>query len=145
MIEIDIPSIDPIQHKPKIFLGMTSRQILCLVPGVALGAALFMLTYKMSLDIAVIAVGVAVIPSVCMGWLTPYNIKFEDYVKLVYFNNFVANQKRIYKSDNEEEMKLLTIKERQELEKKQKVQELERKKKAKSLENKNKNKMKEDL
>ena len=138
MIEIDIPTIDPLQHEPKIFMGMSSRQILCIVPGVSLGIGLFMLTYKWSSDIAIISTGLAVGPAVCLGWLKPYNMKFEQYVKLVYFNTFVANQKRIYKTDNEQELKLVTIKDRQELENKQKEQALEEKKKKK--ENKNKKK-----
>jgi hypothetical protein len=131
MIEIDIPSIDPIQHEPKIFFGMTSRQCLCITPGVIIGVTLFMLVKDLSLDLAVILLGLAVAPAVCMGWLSPYNMKFEKYVQLVWFNTFVANPKRIYKTDNEEEVKQLTIKERQEQEKKQKVQAMEKKKKEK--------------
>lgn len=117
MIEIDIPSIDPIQHKPKVFMGMTSRQILCIVPAVALAGSLFALTCSFSMDIAVILATICVIPAVCLGWISPYNMKFEDYAKLVYFNTFVSNPKRIYKTDSAESHKSLTIKEREELEK----------------------------
>ena len=131
MIEIDIPSIDPIQHEPKIFFGMTSRQCICIVPGVGLGVGLFVLTYGISQDLAVILCGLSVAPSVCLGWLKPYNMKFEQYVKLLWFNTFVSNPKRIYKTDNEKDTKQLTIKERQELEKKQRAQEIENKKNAK--------------
>lgn len=131
MIEIDIPSIDPIQHEPKIFFGMTSRQCICIVPGVALGVGLFMLTYGINQDLAIISCGLAVAPAVCLGWVSPYNMKFEQYLRLLWFNTFVSNPKRIYKTDNEQEVKLLTIKERQELEKKQKAQEIEEKKKSK--------------
>ena len=139
MIEIDIPSIDPIQHEPKIFFGMTTRQCICIVPGVALGALLFALTYEMGTKIAIPLCMLAVLPAVAMGWYTPYNMKFEQYVKLVYFNTFVSNPKRIYKTDNEEEVKRLTIKELQEQEKKEKAAELEAKK-ASSKKNKNKKK-----
>lgn len=131
MIEIDIPSIDPLQHEPKIFLGMSSRQILCLVPGLIVGVALFVATYQKSMDTAVVLTGLSVAPAVCFGWLKPYNMKFEQYIKLWYFNTFVANQKRIYKTDLAQEQKLLTIKEREELEKKQKEKELAEKKKNK--------------
>ena len=117
MIEIDIPSIDPIQHKPMVFMGMTSRQILCIVPGVALAGGLFGLTCSFSMDLAVILAGICVVPAICLGWVTPYNMNFEDYAKLVYFNTFVSNPKRIYKTDSAESHKALTIKEREELEK----------------------------
>jgi hypothetical protein len=131
MIEIDIPSIDPMQHEPKIFFGLTSRQCLCVVPGVGIGAALFFLAYP-NIDLAVIALSAAVIPAVCMGWLKPYNMKFEQYLKLLWFNTFISNPKRIYKTDNEEEVKLMTIKERQELEKKQKTRMMEEKRQKKN-------------
>ena len=129
MIEIDIPSIDPMQHEPKIFFGMTSRQCLCIVPGVIVGAALFMLAYKKNLDIAVISLCAAVVPAALFGWYAPYNMKFEQFIKLWWFNTFVANPKRIYKTDNAEFVKQLTLKERQELEKKQKKSDLANKKK----------------
>jgi hypothetical protein len=131
MIEIDIPSIDPIQHEPKIFLGMTSRQCLCIVPGLGLGVGAFMALYGISSDLAIICLGICVVPAVLMGWYTPYNMKFEQFVKLWWFNNFVANSKRILKTDMEEERKLMTIKERQELEKKQQSKKLADKKKKK--------------
>lgn len=134
MIEIDIPSIDPMQHEPKIFFGMTSRQCLCIVPGVILGAALFMLFYKRSLDVAVVSLCAAVIPAALFGWYAPYNMKFEQFVKLWWFNTFVANPKRIYKTDSAEYVKQLTIKERQELEKKQKKTDLANRKKKKNKE-----------
>lgn len=133
MIEIDIPSIDPIQHKPKVFFGMTTRQIICIIPGVGLGAILFALCYSWSLDIALLLLGISVVPAVCLGWLTPYNMVFEDYVKLVYFNTFVSNPKRIYKTDNEADVKLMTIKERQAKEKAQQAAALAEKKKKKNL------------
>ena len=131
MIEIDIPSIDPIQHEPKIFMGMTSRQCICIVPGLAIGVALFMLTRTINKDLAVILCGLAVGPAVAMGWVSPYNMKFEQYLQLLWFNTFVSEPKRIYKTDNEQDVRLLTIKERQELEKKQQKQEIEEKKNKK--------------
>jgi hypothetical protein len=141
MIEIDIPTIDPMQHEPKIFFGMTSRQCLCIVPGIALGVSLFMLTKTLSMDLAVIMLLLSVAPAVCFGWLSPYNMKFEQYIKLLWFNNFVASPKRIYKTDNEEDGKQMTIKERQALEKKQKDQAIALKKANK----KNTKSKKEDL
>ena len=135
MIEIDIPSIDPMQHEPKIFFGLTSRQCLCIVPGVAIGVGLFLLAYNTSLDLAVILLCVGVVPAVCMGWLTPYNMKFEQYVRLLWFNTFVSNPKRIYKTDGAEDTKQLTLMERQELERKQKAHNLAAKKKAKDKKN----------
>ena len=129
MIEIDIPSIDPIQHEAKIFLGMTSRQSICLVPGLILGGCAFAALFSISVDIAVVGLVICVAPAVCMGWIKPYNMKFEDYVKLLYFNEFKQDKRRIYKTDSAEVVKMMTMEERQFLEKKQKEKELEEKKK----------------
>ncbi len=95
MLEIDIPSIDPIQHEPKIFLGMTSRQCICIVPGVAVGVGLFVLLKGVSSDLAMIGLILGLLPATCLGWVAPYNMKFEDYVKLVWFNTFISSPKRI--------------------------------------------------
>lgn len=111
MIEIDIPAIDPIQHEPKIFVGMSARQCLCIVPGVALGVGAYFLFSKISTDLAFIGAIAFILPAILMGWCKPYNMKFEQYVQLLYFNTFVANPKRIYKTDTEEERKLTTTKE----------------------------------
>lgn len=132
MIEIDIPSIDPIQHEAKIFLGMTSRQSLCLVPGLILGGVAFATLFSVSIDLAVVALVICVAPSVCMGWIKPYNMKFEDYVKLLYFNEFKQDKRRIYKTDNAEVIKMLTMEGRQALEKKQKEKEMEERRKQKN-------------
>ena len=58
-------------------------------------------------------------------------ISTKQYVKLLWFNTFVSNPKRIYKTDTAEEIKRSTIKE---------LQEQEQKKKAKDLADKKKNK-----
>jgi hypothetical protein len=150
MIEIDVPTIDPMQHETKIFFGMTSRQCICIVPGVGLGVTLFMLTKSLSIDVAVILLAIAVLPAVCMGWVSPYNMKFEQYVRLLWFNLFISSPKRIYKTDGEEEVKQLTIKERKELEKKQKAQSnsaklAKKNAKDKNKDNQNKESKKEEL
>ena len=112
MIEIDIPSIDPIQHEPKVFFGMTSRQILCLLPGVAVGGLLFAFTVSTDMSVAIVLLMIGVAPSVAMGWWKPYNMKCEQYLKLLYFNTFVSSPKRIYKTDSEEDPKVASMRER---------------------------------
>ena len=128
MIEIDIPSIDPIQHEPKVFVGLTARQIIFVVPGVTLGAALFAMAFKTSTDLAIVALMITVIPAVCFGWARPYNLKFEQYLQLLYFNMFVSNPKRIYKTDSAEEKKFQTLKELEASAKNQKETALKEKK-----------------
>lgn len=132
MIEIDIPSIDPIQHQPKVFIGMTLRQIICVVPSIAVSAILFGLTYKLSDELAIILVLIVMFPAILIGWYKPYNMNFEDYAKLWFYNEFQSNPKRILKTDSMEEIKMLTIKEREIEEKKQREKELNEKKRKKA-------------
>ena len=132
MIEIDIPSIDPIQHEAKIFLGMTSRQSVCVTIGALLGGSLCALLFSINTDLAILALLICVLPAVCMGWVKPYNMKFEDYVRLWIFNEFQQDKRRIYKTDSAEVTKMLTMEERLALEKKQKEKELEEKRKQKN-------------
>lgn len=127
MIEIDIPAIDPIQHEPKIFVGMSARQCLCIVPGVALGVGAYFLFSAISSDLAFIGAILFILPAILMGWCKPYNMKFEQYVQLVYFNTFVANPKRIYKTDTEDERKLVTTKELEAQSKKKQAEEAKKK------------------
>lgn len=102
MIEIDIPSIDPMQHEPKIFLGMTSRQCLCIAPGLLAGIGLFMVLKDSSMDLAIISLMVTIVPAVCLGWYKPYNMRFEKFIQLWWFNTFIASPKRIPKNEEAE-------------------------------------------
>ena len=133
MIEIDISTVDPLQHEAKIFFGMTSRQCLCIVPSIILGGLAFKLGYKLSLDLGIILCIICVIPGVLFGWYKPYNLKFEDYIKLLYYNTYVSEPKRIYKTDNAEVTN--TIKE-------SRLPEKNNKKKKDKEKNKNKEKKK---
>lgn len=139
MIEIDIPTIDPIQHEPKIFLRMSKRQILCIVPAaiLAIVSVVFLNSLNVSMDILVIVVGIIVLPAACFGWVRLYNMPFEQYLKLL-IDNYTSPQERIYKTDSAVETKMLTIKEREALEKKNKQKEIEAKKAQKLAKSKNK-------
>lgn len=138
MIEIDIPSIDPIQHQPKVFLGMTMRQIICIIPSLAVSVGLFSLTYGISSELSMFLVLMVMIPAALVGWYRPYNMNFEDYAKLWFYNEFQSNRKRILKTDSMEEIKMLTIKEREAEERKKREKELAEKKKQKLKQNSSK-------
>ena len=119
MIEVDIPSVDPIQHEPRLILGLTLRQAVCLIVGGGLGAAAYFLLESFIHNPQVSAMGLVIflLPACCLGWYKPFNMKCEDYVKLIYYNNFVCYPTRILKTDGAEDIKLPTMKERQAMEK----------------------------
>lgn len=140
MIEIDVPTIDPIQHQPKIVLGMNKRQLICVVPGLVIAVILGSWLSSYSIDLMIVGVLIGAAPAVAFGWLRPYNMPFENYLQLL-ITNFMNPQKRIYKTDNADDTKMLTIKEREALEKK-KEQERLAQKKAQSQKKKNNGKEK---
>lgn len=81
-------------------------------------------------DLAVVGFLLFALPAVLMGWYKPYNMKAEEYLKLVYYNNYIAYPTRILKTDDAMDVKLPTMKERQELERKLQLQEQKKKKAA---------------
>lgn len=132
MIEVDIPSIDPIQHEPKLIFGMTVRQTLCAIIGGGLGVGFYFVLNAL-IGVMEVSMGgflICALPAVLMGWYKPYNMKAEDYAQLVYYNNFVAYPTRILKSDGAEDVKMPTLKERQEMERKLQQKDLRDKKAA---------------
>ena len=132
MIEVDIPSIDPIQHEPKLIFGLTFRQACCVIIGgtLAVGAFLALQFIFNVPDLSVLGFLVFALPAVLMGWYKPFNLKAEDYAKLVWYNNFVASPTRILKTDLDEDIPLPTLKQRQEMERKLQQQSIKKKKAA---------------
>lgn len=130
MIEVDIPSIDPIQHEPKLIFGLTMRQALCLIVGGGLGIGAYFLmdTLVGQQDLCIVSALVFLLPAIALGWYKPYNMKCEDYLRLVYFNTFESYPTRILKTDNAQDIKMPTLKERQEMERKLQQKRLQDKK-----------------
>ena len=54
------------------------------------------------MDLAMVSLLVTIVPAVMMGWYKPYNMKCEDFLKLMWFNTFVANPKRIKKNEDDD-------------------------------------------
>ena len=112
MVEVDIATIDPIQHKPKIFLNMTVRQIIFVIPSVLLGVLMGFLAYKLSPDAMFPMILLGVAPGIAFGFFRPQEMELEKYLMLMYENHFKNPQKRIFKTDTEEEVKFLTMEQR---------------------------------
>lgn len=132
MIEVDIPSIDPIQHEPKLIFGMTLRQAICVIVGGGVGVATYCaLQFLLHIpDLAMVGFLLFAMPAVLLGWYKPFNMKAEDYFKLVYYNNFIAYPTRILKTDDAADVKMPTLKERQEMERKLQQAAIQKKKQA---------------
>lgn len=119
MIEVDIPSVDPIQHEPRIIFGLTLRQAICLIVGGGLGVPAYFVVDAaiQNPKVSAMALVIFLLPACLMGWYKPFNMKCEDYLKLIYYNNFICYPTRILKTDGAEDVKLPTMKERKQMEK----------------------------
>lgn len=138
MIEIDIPTIDPIQHRPKVFLGLDSRQIKFVVPGAIVGIGLAVLLYKFSVQLSVLSLLLFCFPAGLFAFYRPFNMNFEQYLLLMYQNEFVNSKYRVFKSDEAQEIKMQTIKERQEEEARNKKKAIDDKKNKSVVKSQNK-------
>ena len=98
MLEINLPTIDPMQAESKVVLGLSIRQILCVVPGLGLGVAGFFALKDISFDLGLVVAVIAIAPAVLMGWARPYQLKFEQYLKIFINNRFLYPPKRLYRT-----------------------------------------------
>lgn len=89
MVEVNIPN-NIHEYKPKFMLGLTGKQMLCIV----LTAGLILLDFKfLKPYIGDLAVAVAAVPAffaACFGWVTPYGMPFEKYLQSVLFQAVLA-------------------------------------------------------
>lgn len=116
MIEINIPR-DIREYDSKLVGPFTTRQTVCLVVG---GIAAFV-TYKLlgntafiGSDVRLFVSGLIALPALLLGWLKPYGMKLEDFLKSVLVSNFFSPKKRLYKTENDcfEKRKPMTEKEK---------------------------------
>lgn len=97
MISVEIPN-DIADYKPKFLLGLTGRQIVC----VLLTAVVIFFDFRFLKPITgdFIALAIAAIPAffaTMFGWgenFTPGRIPFEKYLKSVFFHSLVAPKTR---------------------------------------------------
>lgn len=100
MIEVNIPK--DLDHYEAKFVGpFTLRQSICIVCALPIGIFLFNLTKKsLGVDVAgficLIPAGIAYL----FGWLKPYGMKFEVFVRSVFITTVLAPSKRKYKTEN---------------------------------------------
>ncbi len=97
MISVEIPN-DIVEYKPKFILGLTGRQVVC----VLITAFVIWLDIKFLMPyIGDFAIALAVIPAVIaamFGWGSPYGMTFERYLKSVFVQAFIAPKTRKYKT-----------------------------------------------
>jgi hypothetical protein len=100
MIEIEIPK-DIRKYDAKLIGPFTTRQVLCFIPGCALGACTFLIPTFLPQDIRLILTGIVFLPFLLVGWVKPYGMKFELFAKQIIFSTFLSPQERKYITKNQ--------------------------------------------
>ena len=98
-IEKEIPK-DIRQYEPKLIGPFTTRQVLCLIPALGLGVALFVILKNVfSTDIRLFIITFVAIPFFLLGWYKPYNMPFEKFVRTVFISTILSPLYRKYKTE----------------------------------------------
>lgn len=95
MIQRKIPR-DIGSYEPKTWGPFTTRQAICLVPAAILDIALYSF-FKEIPGYYYILVLVS-LPFLLLGWVKPYGLPFEKFLKVTFINNFLAPKTRKYKT-----------------------------------------------
>lgn len=97
-IEREIPK-DIKKYEPKLLGPFTTRQILCLVPGLGLGVLAYLLLKNfLSSDVCLFITTFIVVPFILLGWFKPYGLPFEKFVKTVFISSVLSPPIRKYKT-----------------------------------------------
>ena len=100
MIEVKIPN-NITEYKPKFMFGMTGRQVVCVV----LTAVCILLDLKFLRpvigDLAFVLAVVPACAAAAIGWITPYGLPFEKYLKSVLFQALLAPKYRRARNAND--------------------------------------------
>ena len=100
MIEIKIPKeLD--NYEAKFFGPFTLRQSVCIVCALPIGVLLFNLANSyVGTNLAGFVCLIPACIAYLFGWLKPYGMKFEVFLKSVFITSFLAPSKRKYKTNN---------------------------------------------
>lgn len=102
MIDVPIPK-DILKYEARVVGPLSLRQTLC--GGIAIVLSLIFYTligkpFNLSNDAMFFGCFIFSIIPLCVGWIKPYGMNFENFAKVAFFTIFVFPKKRIYKTVN---------------------------------------------
>lgn len=99
-IEIEIPK-DITKYEAKLIGPLTTRQTVCVIPGVGLGVLGYNVFQSFATDEASLFVGILfAAPFLLCGWYKPYGIPLEKFIKTVFVSLVRAPKHRKYITHN---------------------------------------------
>ena len=100
MIEIEIPK-DISKYEAKLVSSFTTRQVGCLIAAGALTIPTFLaLKDVLPRDLASLLILIIAVPFILVGWVKPYGMNFEQFVKTAFVSNVLSPKKRKYVTMN---------------------------------------------
>ena len=101
MIEIEM-SKDIRDFEPKIALGMTMRQLVCIGVGVAVAIPIVFKLNKLGIgfDISGMIAAMLAMPIIAAGWINAYGMKAEQMALTILYSLILAPTKRKYVTVN---------------------------------------------
>ena len=112
-IEKVIPK-DTRQFKPKLIAFFTTRQVLCMIPAVAIGLLLFFgIGDAATTEAKLFSITIFALPLILIGWYEPYGLPFEKFVKTVFISMVLSPKYRKYKTKRLDEDELIAEKAQQ--------------------------------
>jgi hypothetical protein len=92
---------DVTEYEENVFIGMTMRQTVLGIAGVAVIAAAYFMTYdRMNSNLASwVAIGLG-LPSFLFGFAKPHKMKLEKFLAIWFRSNFLEHRRLPYKTEN---------------------------------------------
>lgn len=98
MIEVSVAK-DMRKFEPKFMMGLTFRQFIFTLIGAAIALLLYNIQKTWTDVPNTTLCSVAIFPMM-FGFIKPYEMTLEKYLKVCFMNNFIYPKTRIQKSDN---------------------------------------------
>ena len=99
MIQIEIPK-DIRKYEAKLIGPLTTRQTVCFLLAVAVALPLYFSLSFLPNDFKYILIGAICAPILLAGWIKPFGVNFEDFIRIVFITNILSPKNRIYKINN---------------------------------------------
>lgn len=100
MIEIEIPK-DINKYEAKLIGPFSTRQAACFALAALITVPTFLgLSQALPRDLCMIICIILAMPFILVGWIKPYGMKFEQFMKTAFISNVLAPAKRLYMTDN---------------------------------------------
>jgi len=100
MIEIEVPK-DITKYEAKLIASFTTRQVGCLAIAAVIAVPTFLaLRDAVPRDVATLIILLLVLPFVLLGWVKPYGMNFEQFVRTAFISNVLSPKKRKYVTMN---------------------------------------------